>query len=615
MADRVKGITIQINGDTTKLSDSLKKVNREISETQSALRDVEKLLKLDPKNTELLAQKQELLKKAIGDTSDKLNQLKAAQEQMKAEGVDQNSKAYQGLQREIASTEQSLKQLQDASKSLNDEMNKSVSISEKMAAATKKIADGAGTVAEKTKKVSLAAGGALTALAGMGLKAAKDADELNTLAKQTGLSTESLQKMSYASDLIDVDVETITGAVKKMKKSLDSNAKAFEEIGVATRDANGEYRDTEDIFNDVIEALSKIENETERDIKAMDFFGKSADDLAGIIDDGGAAMKALGDEAKNKGLIVSQEDLDKANQLDDTLEKLKATVGGSLGQAAVSVAEALTPVIEMVAAALTKVAEVISTLSPETVQIIAIVLAAVAAISPIAGIISGIMTAISAIIPVITAINAVIAANPVVLVIMGIVAAVAALVAAGVALYKNWDKIKEAAQKLVENIKNTFNKIKEFVTGFVEKAKNWGKDLIDNMVLGIKDKINAVKDAVKGVADKIKGFLGFSEPEEGPLSNFHTYMPDMIDLMKKGINENLYKLNQPLDALASKVGNNAQVEVNYNDSAITGSLETINDSIKAGGLTDVKITLTPDIQNLFRVLKVEQSREMKAAGV
>lgn len=615
MADRIKGITIQINGDTTKLSDSLKKVNREISETQSALRDVEKLLKLDPKNTELLAQKQELLKKAIGDTSDKLNQLKAAQEQMKAEGVDQNSKAYQGLQREITFTEQSLKQLQDASKSTNKELEKTTSIANKMGEATKKIADGAGTVAEKTKKLSLAAGGALTALAGMGLKAAKDADELNTLAKQTGLSTESLQKMSYASGLIDVDVETITGAVKKMKKSLDSNAKAFEEIGVATKDANGDYRDTEDIFNDVIEALSKIENETERDIKAMDFFGKSADDLAGIIDDGGKAMKELGDEAKNKGLIVSQEDLDKANQLDDTLEKLKTTVGGSLGQAAVSVAEALTPVIEMVAAALTKVAEVISTLSPETVQIIAIVLAAVAAISPIASIISGIMTAISAIIPVITAINAVIAANPVVLVIMGIVAAVAALVAAGVALYKNWDKIKEAAQKLVENIKNTFNNIKEFVTGFVEKAKNWGKDLIDNMVQGIKDKINAVKDAVKGVADKIKGFLGFSEPEEGPLSNFHTYMPDMIDLMKKGINENLYKLNQPLDALASKVGNNAQVEVNYNDSAITGSLETINDSIKAGGLTDVKITLTPDIQNLFRVLKVEQSREMKAAGV
>ncbi len=615
MADRVKGITIQINGDTTKLSDSLKKVNREISETQSALRDVEKLLKLDPKNTELLQQKQELLSKAVADTSDKLKQLKDAQAQMKAEGVDQNSKAYQGLQREIASTEQSLKQLQDASKSLNDEMNKSVSISEKMAAATKKIADGAGTVAEKTKKVSLAAGGALTALAGMGIKAAKDADDLNTLAKQTGLSTEALQKMQYASDLVDVDVETITGAVKKMKKSLESNAKAFEEIGVATKDANGEYRDTEDIFNDVLEALSKIENETERDIKAMDIFGKSADDLAGIIDDGGAAMKALGDEAKNKGLIVSQEDLNKANQLNDTLDTLKATVGGSLGQAAVSVAEALTPVIQMVAAALTQVAEVISTLSPETVQIIAIVLAAVAAISPIAGIISGIMTAISAIIPVITAINAVIAANPVVLVIMGIVAAVAALVAAGVALYKNWDKIKEAAQKLVENIKNTFNKIKEFVMGFVEKAKNWGKDLIDNMVQGIKDKINAVKDAVKGVADKIKGFLGFSEPEEGPLSNFHTYMPDMIDLMKKGINENLYKLNQPLDALASKVGNNAQVEVNYNDSAITGSLETINDSIKAGGLTDVKITLTPDIQNLFRVLKVEQSREMKAAGV
>lgn len=614
MADRIKGITIQINGDTSKLSDSLKQVNKQINETQAALKDVEKLLKLDPGNTELLKQKQELLAKAVGDTSDKLKQLKEAQAQMKAQGVDENSKAYQGLQREIVSTEQSLKQLQDASKNANKELEKATSIADKMADATKKIADGAGKVAEKTKTMSMAAGGALTALAGLGLKAANDADELNTLAKQTGLSTEALQKMSYASELIDVDVSTITGAVAKMKKGLDSNADTFAEMGVSIKDANGDYRDTEDIFLEIVQALSKIDNETERDIKAMKIFGKSADELTGIIDDGGAALKALGEEASDKGLIVSQEDLDKASELNDTIDKLKATVSGSLGQAAISIATALTPVIEMVAAALEKVAEVISSMSPEVVQIIAIVLGAVAAISPIAGIISGIMTAISAIIPIIAAVNAVIAANPVVLIIMGIVAAIAALVAAGVALYKNWDKIKEAAANLIKSIKETFQKIVDFVKGFIEKAKNWGKDLIDNMVQGIKDKIEAVKDAVKGVADKIKGFLGFSEPDEGPLSNFHTYMPDMMDLMKKGINENLYKLNEPLDALASKVANTAQVEVNYNDSAISGGLETINNSIKAGSTTQIGITLSPDIQNLFRVLKVEQFRQAKAAG-
>ena len=84
--------------------------------------------------------------------------------------------------------------------------------------------------------------------------------------------------------------------------------------------------------------------------------------------------------------------------------------------------------------------------------------------------------------------------------------------------------------------------------------------------------------------------------------------------MKKGINDNLYKLNEPLNALASKVANTAQVEVNYNDEALTGGLESINDSIKNGGLNQITVTLTPDIQNLFRVLKVEQFKQAKAAG-
>lgn len=79
--------------------------------------------------------------------------------------------------------------------------------------------------------------------------------------------------------------------------------------------------------------------------------------------------------------------------------------------------------------------------------------------------------------------------------------------------------------------------IKDAIGGVVSGALNWGKDLIDNFVGGIKDKVNKVKDAVTNVANKIKGFLGFSEPEEGPLSNFHTYAPDMMELFAKGIRD------------------------------------------------------------------------------
>ena len=739
MADRIKGLTLQINGDTTKLSSALKGVNGELRDTQNALKDVDKLLQMDPKNVELLQQKQDLLNKAISDTNDKLKTLKEAQAQMKAQGVDESSKAYQNLEREIIATKQSVGKLEKSAKECNAEMQKTTSAADKMANAAGKVSEKAAQVAEKTKALSAAAGGVVVALGGMAVKAAQNADELNTMAKQSGLSTEALQKMSYAADLVDVDVETITGAVKKMKKGLDSNADAFEKIGVATKNANGEYRDTESIFYDVIEALGNIENETERDIVAMDLFGKSADELAGIIDDGGAAMKALGEEAQNKGLIISQEELDKANDLNDTLDRLKATVAGSLGQAAIAAAEALAPVLEVVAGVIEKIAGFISQLSPETVQIVAIIATVIAAISPVAALIAKVSGAISAIIPVITTLNTVIAANPVVLTIMGIVAAVALLVAAGVAIVKHWDEIKEAASKFMNAVSETFGKIKDAVVGkfneikektaeifgnikdkisekwnaikektsetvsniknavsekfnavkdtatkvltatkevaaarlsaiksafekngggikgtmaaawegikgyftdgfkvldkltggklsdlggmikdkilgIVNSAKEWGADMINGYVDGIKNTINKVKDAVGNVAETIRSFLHFSEPDKGPLSDASTYMPDFMELLSQGIMDNLDKLNAPLTALSNKIESGARVDVNYNDSALTGRLDNINNSILRGGNTVVKVELAPNISNLFRTLKAEELRQAKALG-
>ena len=111
MASRIKGITVEIGGDTTGLDKALKSVNSSIRTTQSSLKDVSKLLKLDPTNTELLTQKQKLLKDAIGSTKEKLDALKLAQDQAKAqlESGDLGQDKYDALQREIIETEQELK--------------------------------------------------------------------------------------------------------------------------------------------------------------------------------------------------------------------------------------------------------------------------------------------------------------------------------------------------------------------------------------------------------------------------------------------------------------------------------------------------------------------------
>ena len=118
MADRIKGITVEIGGDTTGLSKALSGVNKEIRSTQSQLKDVNKLLKLDPTNSELIAQKQKLLSQAVAETKDKLTQLKSVQDQMD-EGLKSGSvtqEQYDAWQREIIATEQELKNLEKEAK-------------------------------------------------------------------------------------------------------------------------------------------------------------------------------------------------------------------------------------------------------------------------------------------------------------------------------------------------------------------------------------------------------------------------------------------------------------------------------------------------------------------
>ena len=102
-------------------------------------------------------------------------------------------------------------------------------------------------LAQKTRGLSLAATGLITGLAGMAVKAASDADELTTLAKQTGLTTDEIQKMKYAAEGVDVDTDTIIGGMKKMKKSLEKNKDTFKKMGVEVKTWNGQYRDTSDI--------------------------------------------------------------------------------------------------------------------------------------------------------------------------------------------------------------------------------------------------------------------------------------------------------------------------------------------------------------------------------
>ena len=479
MAEKIRGITIELGGDASGLEQALKGVNKEVKNTQSQLKDVERLLKLDPKNTELLAQKQKLLANQIENTNKKLNTLKDVQKDMDKNGVDKNSEQYMALQREIISTETEVKNLRKASQDTANAMNG-------VAQTAEKIAKGAQKVADKTRGMSTAAAGALTAVGGMAIKAAKDADELTTLAKQTGFSVEELQKFQYAADLVDVSMSDITGSASKLKKAVASDSKELAKLGVKTKNADGSFRDISDIWYDTLEALGGIANETERDAAAMAIFGKSADSLAGIVDDGGKALKEYGKEAEDLGIILSKDTVDSLNDVNDSLDKLKGQAKGRLLEAGAKALEALTPVLEKVVGLIGNILEYIGKLTPEQIQIAATILTVVAAISPLASLISKISGLIAYLPTLISGIGTALTwlmANPVALVIAGIVGLVTLIATKG-------DEIQALLGKLDAWLQGVF-------------TKDW-TEVFGPVLGGI---LNGFFNTFKGVWDGFKGIL------------------------------------------------------------------------------------------------------------
>lgn len=506
---RIQGITIEIDGNTTKLSQSLQSVDGQINETQKALKDINKLLKLDPGNVELLTQKQKNLTGAIENTEKRLKELKDAQSNV-AKGTDE----WDRLQREIIATEQDLDKLKSQYKDFG-----SVA-AQQIAAAGQKMEDFGNKVSkagDALMPLSKAATGALGALGGMAYKAVSSADELNTLSKQTGFTTEEIQKMKYASDLVDVSFEDIEGALKKLKPKITDNNKVLADLGVTTKNADGSTRDATDVFYDAIEALSKITNETDRDQKAMELFGKSADSLAGIIDDGGAALKAYGKEAEDLGIIMGQDTVDSLSKVNDTLDKLKGQAGGALGKLGGTVAEVLAPSLEKLLGIVGKVTDAISKLTPEQAETILKVLAITAAIGPLlktgGKLISGVGKALKLAPKIATAVKVVGAAlSPTTLIIAAVVAAVVAL---GVIIYKNWDKIKAWTLDMVAKIKAAWENAKEAISNTVNNIKDTIVNVWTNIKASVTTTISDLKSAIAEkwenikttVAEKVSGIV------------------------------------------------------------------------------------------------------------
>jgi len=751
MAKNIKGITIEIGGNTTKLEEALKGVNKIVYSTNSELRNLNQALKLDPKNTELLAQKQDVLRKNIAATTERLNTLKEAQRQMGDYNslTEEQKEQYRALSVEIAKGENALK-------GMNRELANSGKMDfTKLKETLKKVGEVAVDVAKKMAKVTAAIGGALAGLVTAGVKSyadleqnlggvetlfGKSADKVvknaqnayktagvsanEYMAGVTSFSASLLQSLggdtAKAADVADMAFRDMSDNANKFGTDMGSIQNAYQgfakqnytmldnlklgyggtksEMERLLSDAEkltGKKYDIKNL-NDVYEAIHVIQEE-------MGVTGTTAQEAEKTISGSVNSMKAAFDNFLN------------GSGSPEALAETVTNVFTNIGQAIIKLAPSiLQGVVTLIQTLLPQVAQLLLTMIPQLLtaitnminailemvksntegirnavtQIINTIVTFITTNLPtiielglllIESLALGISDSIDVIIPsiikcimtiiqiltehlpeiltigielLVTLLNGISSAMPqlssqIPMIVENIVSVIianlpmllkAALqliialgkglivyiptllgyvlklpIAIGKGIIDGVPKMLTAAGQLIAGlIKGIGNKlssvrdaagkivdkVKSVLSGLGSKALTWGKDMIEGFKDGIKRKISAVGDAVKGVADKIKSLLHFSRPDEGPLREYETWMPDFMKGLASGINRYSYLVTDATSNLSKEMTNALGIN------SLVGDVNSAMSGLNAGIQSSINPTINPNvtIENNYRLM-------------
>ena len=334
-SSKIKGITIEIGGNTTKLQDALKGVDKQVYSLNGDLKSLNQALKLDPKNTELLSQKQEVLARNIAASKDKLETLKEAQRQMGDYNklTDEQKSSYNQLSLEIAKSENALKNLNEELKETNkaklDGLKDSLIKVGNVAASISKaiVGIGAGIIAS-----SAAAAKALFSAA---KETSKYGDEVDKASQKLNLSAENYQKLSYAMEMNGTSIDSVSKGMKtivsdlgKMSNGVSKANDKYKKLGISLRNSDGTLKNSQQVLLESIDALAKMQDETQRNAMAQEIFGKSAAELTPLLNSGSQGIKELMQEAENYGMVMSDKAVKASADFDDSLTRLQGTMRG-----------------------------------------------------------------------------------------------------------------------------------------------------------------------------------------------------------------------------------------------------------------------------------------------
>lgn len=539
MAGNLKGLTIELNGDSSKLSDALESVNKQSRNLSSELGQVNKLLKMDPGNADLLAQKQEILAQAVETTSQKLETLKEAERQVQAqfERGEVSADQVRALQREIVATEQKLDQYKNAAKETAEAIDNLGQKSGKTAQETADLKNQLADVATKgLKGVGAAVGAAVTAL--------------TAAAETTRDYRMEMGKLDTAFTDNGFSSQAATGAYKELVGVLgeyDQSVEAANHLAKLTSNEKELATWTGDILPGVfatfgdslpIEGLTEAANET---AKVGQVTGPLADALnwAGISEDKfNESLAKCTTEQERQKLIMetlsgvygeasakykeTNADVIAANQANDAWTASLAQVGAAVEPVLTSVksmgAELLSNMVPAIQAILNNLPAIGVALAGLAASVAAFKLSALAATAATQGMTLAQKAAAAAQ----AALNVVMTANPIGLVIL----AITALVAAFMLLWNNsesfrnfwinlWENIKTAALSAADYLQQLPDRIYNAIKGALDRVQAWGENLVtkaktaatnmlNNTIIILKNLPTSVWSAISGAIQQVQ---------------------------------------------------------------------------------------------------------------
>lgn len=614
LAASMSSVGIQAEAGGTAMTQTMTAIDKAVNGLDNGIEEVQKAEEKVAKASSAVADAQDNLKKkqiAYNEAVRKYGQSDAKSQESAAKKVETATSQLAGAQ---ATAEK--KQL-----AYNTAVEKYGADSSQAQTALINLQSAQDKVAEKTQKLTDAQNGLDSAMKGGSTSNAAVQKALIDLEQAERKVTEKTDALTSAQN-----------ALAEMSDGSSSKLELMAQVAGMSADQFSETWKTApiDAINAFIMGLSNMDEESESTIKILDDL-----DMSGIRQSNMLKSLALASDQLTGAVQTSGAAYEENTALQDEAAKRYDTQAAKLSQlrerfmnVAVEIGEMLMPTLEKLTGFIEELIDHWNSLDESEKEQILQTVKLIAAIGPVLLIVGKVITAVGSLVSAFGAISAAAPAIGAALAAIGaaltgpigiIAAIIAALAALGVAIYKNWDKIKafcadvaagfgrlkadvsakwneiktniankvteiktNAINKFIEiktKITDTFSNLKNGITttignikdAIVEKiggavqfikdlpgqALQWGRDLIGGFVDGIRNKLDAAGDAAGWVAEKVAGFLHFSEPDEGPLANFHTFAPDMVKLFAQGITQSLPTLERAADQMAGVIANDA----------------------------------------------------------